>query len=125
MGKWKETGEVRKGESRDEPWTQPCSLELTVGLDPVAAGIRLWLALSSAGRAKRFSEHSFKSEHYMLQLNPGTWAGMKHRGAATVVWQTAFQTEKQSHRAWPPSLNVPEFISPHPFLGGGADYSRT
>ena len=75
MGKWKETVEVKKGEGRDELWTQPCSLELTVGLGPEGAGIRVWLALPSAGAAKRFSEHSCRSEQYRLQLNPGTGQG--------------------------------------------------
>ena len=66
---------VRREKSSKEPWTQPCSLELTVGLGPEGAGIRVWLALPSAGAAKRFSEHSCRSEQYRLQLNPGTGQG--------------------------------------------------
>lgn len=38
---------------------------------------------------------------------------MKHRGVTVIVWQLAFQTEKEIHGAWPPVLNLPELASHH------------
>lgn len=45
---------------------------------------------------------------------PSGQGGMKHKGKAKVVWQSAFQMEKYSHRARPPPLYLPELTSSHP-----------
>lgn len=47
-----QTGEARKENSLKEPQTQPCIPELTVGLSLDRRGIRLWMALPSAGRRR-------------------------------------------------------------------------
>lgn len=60
-----------------------------------------------------FREYSCRSGQYKLQLSPVTWEGTKHRVQPRFSgnWHSK---QKQSHRAWPPSLNLPELISPHP-----------
>lgn len=62
------------------------------------------------GGARRFSGHLSKSGQYELWLSLETWVRTQHRGVATVVGRSAFQTKKQSHGAWLP-CNLPELTS--------------
>lgn len=85
------------------------SLELNMGLSLERGKIRLSQAHPSAWRSERYNLHPSSSGQYALPLNPVTCVGTKHRGAATVVWQSAFQNEKQSNGVLPPPLSLQSF----------------
>lgn len=111
-GKQEQTGETGRKKNYYQPWTQPCNPELSGWLaweeEESDCG---WHSLQSRG-AKRCSKHFCRFGQYELQLSTKTQTEMKHRCVAMVIWESVFQTEKQSQKAWwpsPPSQSSPPF----------------
>lgn len=116
MGKWKQTGEARGRNAKPRHGCGPTAGSTWRGSawsgEALGCG---WNSLQLGG-SQQFVGHSCRSGCCELRLSPVIWTGTQHRSVAMVVWQLAFQTEKQSHKAWPP-LNLLELASLCPWCG--------
>ena len=114
------TVELGREKSWEEPKTQSeaGSLELTAVLTLGRRGLRLLLAFQPRQLWKAKIQWAFLRKWSVGTeggLSPGTWAGTKLRGVATVVWQTALQAKKESHRALLPLLTLSKHFPTNPF----------